>query len=257
MTAKKEDLDELVPRLQNAAGENLESVVLYGSAAGNDFSEEHSDLNVLCIVRDLSAPALDRLTPVIDWWVGTRRHRPPLFLTPQELTTSADVFAIETLDIKENHRVLAGRDVLADIAVPMHLHRVQLEHELRTLLLRLRQHYLLASDEQQLEAAVAKSTSSLVLLLRHALIALGHTPRSRARREVLAQAAEIFGLDFAAVHAALDVREGRRLEFGVRELYDRYLRLLSALTRAVDEAAPKKEWQRVPGSDATPQERKN
>ncbi len=256
MTQRTEDLDELARRVQAAAGENLTSLILYGSAAADDFSERHSDLNLLCILRDVSGPALDSLTPVLDWWAGAQHHRPPLFLTVQELTASADVFAIETLDIKETHRLLAGRDVLADISVPMNLHRVQLEHELRTTLLRLRQHYLLAHAEDHLESALAKSASSVVVLVRHALIAVGHVPRSHARREVLSQAAEVLGLDFAAVHAALDLREGRRIEIGMRELYDRYLQSLTALVRVVDQAAPKKEWQRVGTPPvSTPQER--
>jgi len=39
-------LTELVSRLKEAAGKNLESVVLYGSAARSDFHPGISDLNV-------------------------------------------------------------------------------------------------------------------------------------------------------------------------------------------------------------------
>ena len=54
------------------------------------------------------------------------------------MTHSADVFAIELLDIGQHHRVLFGEDPVADIEVPMNLHRVQVEHELRTALQKLR-----------------------------------------------------------------------------------------------------------------------
>ena len=46
-------LQELVTRLQQACGENLVSVVLYGSAAREDFHEEFSDVNVLVVLQHL------------------------------------------------------------------------------------------------------------------------------------------------------------------------------------------------------------
>ncbi len=251
----KNELDELVQRLQAASGENLQSLVLYGSATGDDFSEQHSDLNLLCVLRESGSAALDAVAPAVKWWSDTCRQRPPLFLTLEELQTSADVFAIETLDIKEHHRVLAGRDVLTAVAVPMNLHRVQVEHELRTLLLRFRQHYLLAPGEDQLAQVLAKSASSVVVLLRHALIAMGKTSVPHGKRNVLSQAAAVFGYDFAALHAALDLREGRRIEVGVQQLYHRCMQAVAAVVRAIDRAAPKKEWQRVGTQGPTAEER--
>jgi len=42
MLAREEKLAEIVRRLQEAAGENLQSVVLYGSAARGDFHTHKS-----------------------------------------------------------------------------------------------------------------------------------------------------------------------------------------------------------------------
>ncbi len=46
-------LQELVNRLKEACGENLVSVVLYGSAAREDFHEQYSDVNLLAASRIL------------------------------------------------------------------------------------------------------------------------------------------------------------------------------------------------------------
>ncbi len=246
MDAIKPELDELVARLQQAAGENLESVVLYGSAARGDFSDKYSDLNLLCILRTASPAALDQLSPVLTWWSKTRGHRPPLFVTLEELKSSADVFAIEMLDAQASHRVLTGPDLLSGITVPMNLHRVQLEHELRTVALRLRQHYLLfASDEAALERVLAKSATSVMVLLRHALVALGQATPSAGNRDVLAKAAEVLGLEVTPLQAALDLREDRRIQSGVAQLFQRYLELITAVSERVDQVIPKREWQRV------------
>ena len=51
MKTRRELLDEFVERLRFAAGPDLESVVLYGSAAKNGFHETYSDVNLLCALK--------------------------------------------------------------------------------------------------------------------------------------------------------------------------------------------------------------
>ncbi len=52
----EKQINEFVDRLRQAAGENLQSVILYGSAAGGEFHPEFSNVNLLCILRDTSFP---------------------------------------------------------------------------------------------------------------------------------------------------------------------------------------------------------
>ncbi len=246
----KEDLEQFVGRLQHAAGANLQSVVLYGSAARGDFNEQYSDVNLLVLLEDTRGAALDQIATVLDWWTKKLHRRPPLVQSEEELRTSADVFAIETLDVKACHRILFGRDLLESIDIPMNLHRVQLEHELRTVLLKLRQQYLLAREnERELQQTIAKSASSVATLFRHALIALGKAA-PESRREVVAQIAALDGIDAEPLNAALDLREGRRIQIGVEELYHRYMESIAALVRHIDKMAPKHDWQRVSGSSS-------
>ena len=44
-------INEFVERIRGAAGTNLLAVILYGSAAAGDYVAEHSDLNLLCVLR--------------------------------------------------------------------------------------------------------------------------------------------------------------------------------------------------------------
>ena len=55
---------EVVEKIRAAAGDNLLSVVLYGSAADGEFHPEYSDLNLLCLVREASFPALNKIAGV-------------------------------------------------------------------------------------------------------------------------------------------------------------------------------------------------
>ena len=137
----EQNLAELVTRLKNAAGSNLLSAILYGSAATEEFHEGHSDLNVLCIMQSLGREDLSKLHDASSWWVK-KGYPAPLFFTLKELHHSADIFAIELLDIKAARKVLHGEDIFALLQVPMDLHRLQVERELRNNTLRLRQHYM-------------------------------------------------------------------------------------------------------------------
>src|SRR5438309_1089560 len=121
-------LSEFVEKMRTAAGENLISVILYGSAAEGEFHPEYSDLNLLCVLRDTSFASLSKIASAVEWW-RKKKYHPPLDLTPQELKDTADVFSIEFVDMKQRHRVLYGEDVLRNLDVTMHLLRSQLEQE--------------------------------------------------------------------------------------------------------------------------------
>ena len=103
----EQSLTDLVTRLKNAAGSNLLSVILYGSAVTDEFQPKHSDLNVLCIMRELGKEELSKLHAASTWW-AKKGHPAPLFFTLNELHHSADVFAIELVDIKAARRILYG-----------------------------------------------------------------------------------------------------------------------------------------------------
>jgi len=245
MLSTEAKLTDLVARMKEFAGENLESIILYGSAARGDFNEGHSDLNVLCVLRSVTTRELTRVAPVVHWWCRDQNEPAPLFFTAEELRQSADVFSIELLDIQQSRRVLYGADVVAGIVVPMNLHRVQVEHDLRTLLLKLRQHFLLnGQKENELRAAAAKSSSSVFSLLRHALIAFGEEPPATAH-EVFARIAALTGVDAEAFAAAFKLRAYHAPADDIVRAYGQYLNALTVVISGLDQRVPKREWQRA------------
>src|SRR6202051_4533422 len=137
------NLDEFVQKLKTSAAGNLKAVALYGSAVTGEFHSKHSDINLLCILDQADAARIEALHAPVEWWLR-QGHRAPLVFTLEELAHSADVFAIELLDMKTHHRMLYGEDVLAGLSVPLHCHAIQVERELRTDWLRLRQSILTA-----------------------------------------------------------------------------------------------------------------
>ncbi len=231
----EKQINDFVGRLRAAAGANLESVILFGSAAAGDFHPEFSNVNLFCVIRDSSFAALQTLAPAVKWW-DSQKQPPPLFMTRDEIERSADVFTIELLDMREHHRVLFGEDVVKSLSIPANLHRVQVEYELREKLALLRQHLLLASgNNSRLWELLLRSISSFATLFRHALIVLGHdAPVSR--RETVHALSKKIGFDASGILQVLDVRERKsdRKQFDVADVFSRYLSALEQVTAAVD-----------------------
>jgi predicted nucleotidyltransferase len=248
MLAREEKLTEIVRRLQEAAGDNLQSIVLYGSGARGDFHAHKSDLNLLCILKSTKAAELLRIASVVRWWSGILHEPPPRIFTQEELVHSADVFAVELLDIGEAHRVLFGNDPIAGIDVPMNLHRAQVEHELRTSLQKLRDHFLRASEsESQLREIYSKSISSITVLLRHVLIALGEDSPAE-KSEVYRRIEELTGAEASAFELGRQLRENHA-HAEITRAYGKYLEAVESVILALDALVPKREWQRVKRHD--------
>lgn len=228
-------LSELVTRFKSAAGENLAAVVLYGSAVTGEFQEKHSDLNILCVVAQAGHAQLEQMHPVAEWWMR-QGNSAPLIFTMDELTRSADVFAIEMLDMKRHHRMLYGPDFLEQLEVPMRLHRAQVEHDLRVNWLRLRQAILAAPQKKKTHFGIMQASLPIFCaLFKHALIALGQ-PMPHGKRAAVDGVAALTGADPSAFHALLEFREGKRKErdIDIEATLHSYLEFVEVATSEVD-----------------------
>jgi hypothetical protein len=240
------DLQELVQRLENALGLDLTAVVLYGSAAAPNLEvvevrEGHAEFNVLCLLARLDGDELARMRPVALWWCR-KRHPAPLVFTLDELRASADVFAIELVDIKQHHRILWGDNFLPQLEVPMTLHRLQVERELRASVIRLRQLFLQSHGRRdEIAELMTASASTFGTLFRHALIGLGETAPDSPRMAADRLAARL-GFDVAAFHLVLDLREGKRgkKDINPETAFAAYLNAVTQVADAIDRTLAEK-----------------
>jgi hypothetical protein len=228
-------LKEFVERMQAAATTNLLSVVLFGSAASQDFHPEFSDVNLLCVLHSVSTEALRSISAPIEWWMA-KKHAMPLIFGYQELNAAAGAFAIEFMDMQQQHRVLFGPDVLSGLTQRVGRHRIQLEHELRSKLLLLRQHYLLANgDPAKVLHLMLESLSSFITLFRHADIAMAGKP-PQGKRKIIEAAAERFRIDPGPFYELLDLREQRTSRSSIQPeiTFTAYLNAIERVTVAVE-----------------------
>ncbi len=192
-------------QMSAALGGRLVSLLLYGSAARERGAEsrEQPAMNTLLIVDRVDAELFARLAvPVRDW--VSARHPPPLVWTQQEWRESADAFAIEYEDIREAHRVLAGRDPWHGIVVQREHVRRQLEHELMGKLVHLRQAYAAGWHKPKQLAEVVRGTWAGFLTMLRAVLRLAGRSAPAAPDALVRDAAGLigFGADGLAEPAA-------------------------------------------------------
>lgn len=232
-------IDKMSAWLDKIYGPRLQSLLVYGSAAGGNHHGRHSDINLLAVLDRIDTGTLDQAGEALRWWMD--QGNPPLvMLSAAEVRDSADVFAIEFLDIRHNHRLLRGADLIAAAPFDPRLHRLQVEHDLRAQLLRLRARYLLVrGNARELERLLLHSFSTFLTLFRHALVAVGQ-PLRVEKAQVLDAAAARFELAPEPFRAILEARRsGDRLAQGelesLRTLFAAYLDGIQRVERSLED----------------------
>jgi len=209
-------------------------VILYGSGADGDHHEKFSDLNVLCVLNEVDPPALADCEPIFKWW-RAQGNPSPLLLSEEEVRDSTDCFPIEFHDMQERRRVLFGRDVIEALVIDKTFYRAQVEQELRSKLIRIRQKAAgVIADKPALLNLLLDSVSTFLVLGRHALLvsALEAGPR---KRDIAARLSAI-GVDPAPFDSLLDLREQKKKPGDVdpEALFASYLKQIEAMVAHVD-----------------------
>jgi len=235
-----DDLKELVTKLEHAFHYRLVSVVLYGSGAhAHQHAADHlgrfSDLNVLCVLKQITTQELADGEPILRWW-SRKGHPSPLLLSEDELHHSTDSFPIEFRDMKDRRKVLYGPDLIADLKLDTKYYRAHIEHELRSKLIRLRQQGAQRlSDPAALLSLCVESVSTFCVLGRHGLLAAGIEAKVE-RRAVVRQLGAAIQMDVTPLEILLDLREDKAgPEAGdPGELFAKYLECIQRMIEFVD-----------------------
>jgi predicted nucleotidyltransferase len=225
----------LADEYKAAFGDDLVSVILYGSAATTEYIPRKSDLNFLIMLSDEGIERLHLAHALVTKW-RKRRVSTPLFLTKVYIESSLDTFPIEFLNMQQNYTLIFGEDVLAGLAFKKHFIRMQCERELKGKLLLLRERYVETGGKAPvLKELISASVPTFIFVFRGLLYLLDKEIPA-TKQETVTMLARELNLDDELFLALLQVRAGVLKPSGqeIGDIFKRYLNQIRTLALLMD-----------------------
>jgi predicted nucleotidyltransferase len=171
-------LKEFIKGAHAAFGQDLKSIILFGSAAEGRLRAT-SDVNVILLLTRFDQRGADLMREPLRVAQAAIRLS-PMFLLEAELPAAVTAFAEKFSDILRRRRILFGTDPFTGVTIPRQVIIARLDQVLLNLVLRLREAYVMRGlRQEQLALAVAeaagplRSTAATLLELQHKPIQSG------------------------------------------------------------------------------------
>ena len=194
--SRDELLAALAEAVPAAAGDAFLSLIHYGpgTSEATERAPGPASVQVLIVLKSLELEHLDALAESLQELRG-KEAIAPMVLSLEELVASTDVFPITFTEMKRQHRLLAGKNVLERLPIhDVHL-RLRCEQELKNLLLRMQSAYLLQNHRPaQLLETLRLGYAGLLRCLRAASRLAGEAVVD-SEADAVAFGVEQFGLD--------------------------------------------------------------
>jgi predicted nucleotidyltransferase len=191
-------------------GDDVHSVVLFGSVARGEAIPGVSDVNILVLLDAVTPVQLAQAAPVAKRWVRAG-NTPPLIFSWDEWSRMDDTFAIEISDMLDAREVIDGTDPLSDKALKPAELRLHAEREIRETMLQLRLRMLLSvGDPLELGNLLLSGIPSFSAYMRAALRLSGEAPGNRTE-DVITHTAALIDADPTAMLAAQEARRSLRV----------------------------------------------
>ncbi len=233
--AVKRVLEPYLTGLVQVHQNNLAAIFLCGQAASGDYVKNSSNINLLIILESLSFFDLKKSLKIVSRGYA-KKIAAPLFLTRKHIQTSADVFPIEFMEIKENHILLYGEDLFSALEINQAHIRLFCEEQIKGKLIRIRQAYLeIGLSKKGIEALLKESLASLTPVLR-SLLRLKIKTAPVKRKNLYTELAREFSLDAEVFLAILnDTKNDEEINGqNVEIFFEKYIAQIQKLAIAVN-----------------------
>jgi hypothetical protein len=237
----KQTIVKFARSLIDDLGENLYSLILFGSAArsskrqGDDFKEGASDVNIAIILENVTRHELNVILEIGRKFKG-RGLAIPLVFKRGHIISSLDTFPLEFSDMKHNHILLHGADPLDDALIETKNLRHQCEVEFKGQLVQLRRAYLASGEEQEaLTALISTSVTSILAACRGMVLIAGMTPPDN-KSDLLKLVHDNYDVDTSPIDEAWRIKHGEAggATAALEVLFDNYLASIEKLADVVD-----------------------
>jgi len=203
--AFKKNIHEFIETLKQLYRDELVSIVLYGSSVSGEFIENHSNINLLVVLKNTDLSTLELSRNLVN--KRSNRKIEPLFFSPEYLLNSSDAFPIEFLDMKENYTCLYGQDVLRELKIDLKNLRFQCKQELKSKLILLKQRYLKINPRNRAALAnlLFRNFTSVWHILRNLVRLKGKEP-SYSKENLLREVAVELEIDVTIFFKILEAK---------------------------------------------------
>lgn len=241
--AKKPDsplsiAEEFAGDVKAIYGEELVSVILYGSAASGAWVAKKSDINFLLVLSEIGISRLNAAFPLIEKWRKLTGAL-PLFMTKDYIAASLDSFPIEFLHMKRLYKVIYGEDVLAALEIPAANLRLQCESQIKGKLLHLRAEFLSTLGKRSRLLELITRTLPAFAVLFKALLVLKDAEVPADRGEIVLATAELYGLDYDIFQQIIQAgdKEAKLSNVELDRITTGYIAEIGKLARIIDQMA--------------------
>lgn len=215
--------------------ENIKSILIYGSAADNEYVPRQSNINILIVFEHLYPSVLKNSLKLIK--SGNRlKIATPLFLGRWEIKYSLDVFPVEFLEIKENHILIYGEDVFGSLTIDKENMRIYCEHDFKSKFMRLRQLYLQKGLNRRKIIEVMVGSITLFITSFRNMLRLQSKIPPVLKEDILVAIASSYDIDLDVFLKVLHHKRGLKKisPKKAEELWPIYLDELNQLVLAMD-----------------------
>lgn len=234
MNTREEMIDSFTQSVTSACGDNVVSMVLYGSAVSEEYDPKKTELTFLVVLKDASVDALKVFKGLIAPW--KKQHIAlPLVLDKAYIASSLDTFPIEFLNMKAQYIVCFGENVFEALTFKKEDVRLQCERELKGKSLRLRQVYMETIKPRDLIPVIHNSLFAFIAVFR-GMLELAGRDVPVAEAGVVADMCAEYHLEEAIFEKLLQVQQGtlKLKDTEITELFEAYAREIRSLSQKVD-----------------------
>jgi len=226
---------EITEDYKKIFGDDLISIILYGSGTGNEFQPGKSDLNFLIILSDETIDHIDQAIETVSRW-RKKKVATPLFMTKSYIESSLDSYPLEFLNIKKNYILVYGEDVLKDISLEGHHLRLQCEREIKGKLLLLREGFLETEGKQKRIKELINASITAFISIFSGLLYLKGIDIPTTRREIIQFVAQEIPINQEIFMKCLDIKQGKKefSSFEIKDIFTAYMAEVRKLWEVVD-----------------------
>ncbi|UCG11100.1 MAG: hypothetical protein JSU72_11080 [Deltaproteobacteria bacterium] len=216
-------------------GDDLVSVILYGSAASAEYVPGKSDLNFLIVLSEDGIGRLNLAHALVAKW-RKKKVSTPLFLTEAYIESSLDTFPIEFLNMQRNSVPILGDDVLKGLAFQKQFIRMQCERELKGKLLLLRERYVETGGKARILKQLLSASLPTFIFVFKALLYLLDKEVPATKEETVTMLAKGLELDAGLFQTLLRIRAGtfNPSASEMDELFKKYISAIRTLALLID-----------------------